>query len=63
MAEEYGHQRHWLVDATRGEVLGRVEYPVPVSESPMALGDGTWLTCGEDPFHLLLWSREPTRPW
>ncbi|MET8234428.1 hypothetical protein ABZS77_27520 [Micromonospora sp. NPDC005298] len=60
--EGYGHQRHWLVDATRGEVLGRVEYPVPVSESPMALGDGTWLTCGEDPFHLLLWSREPTRP-
>jgi hypothetical protein len=38
-------------------VLGQVEYPMPVSEDPMALGDGTWLTCGdEDPFQLLLWS-------
>lgn len=54
--EEYGAQWHWLVDATQGEVLGRVEYPLPVSESPMALGDGTWLTCGDEPFQLLLWS-------
>ncbi|MCO1598544.1 hypothetical protein M8C17_25685 [Micromonospora sp. RHAY321] len=54
--EEYGRPQHWLIDAAQGEVLGQVEYPMPVSESPMALGDGTWLTCGEDPFQLLLWS-------
>ncbi|MEV6846332.1 hypothetical protein [Actinoplanes sp. NPDC051411] len=48
--------RHWLIDTAQGKVLGQVEYPMPVMESPMALGDGTWLTCGEDPFRLLLWS-------
>ncbi|MFG2012233.1 hypothetical protein ACGFNF_24545 [Micromonospora sp. NPDC048868] len=55
--EGYGPPRHWLIDTTRGDVLGQVEYPMPVSEDPMALGDGTWLTCcEEDPFRLLLWS-------
>ncbi|MFE9206982.1 hypothetical protein [Micromonospora sp. NPDC007230] len=54
--EGNGHTRHWLIDTARGDVLGQVEYPLPVSEDPMALGDGTWLTCGEDPFQLLLWS-------
>ncbi|MGW3892282.1 hypothetical protein ACWD69_26665 [Micromonospora chokoriensis] len=48
--------RHWLIDTARGNILGQVEYPKPVSEDPMALGDNTWLTCGEDPFQLLLWS-------
>lgn len=57
--EEYGRPRHWLIDASQGDVLGQVEYPMPISESPMALGDGTWLTCGEDPFQLLLWSLPP----
>ncbi|MBQ0905661.1 hypothetical protein [Micromonospora sp. U21] len=57
--EEYGRPQHWLIDVARGDVLGRVEYPMPISESPMALGDGTWLTCGEDPFQLLLWSLPP----
>ncbi|MEH0935839.1 hypothetical protein [Micromonospora psammae] len=53
----YGHPRHWLIDTARGEVLGQVEYPMPVSEDPMALGDGTWLTSGEkDRFGLLLWT-------
>lgn len=33
-----------------------MEYPKPVSDDPMALGDGTWLTCGEDTFQLFLWS-------
>ncbi|MFB9545895.1 hypothetical protein [Micromonospora sagamiensis] len=56
--EGHGQPRHWLIDTTRGDVLGQVEYPIPVSEDPMALGDGTWLTCGEeDPFQLLLWCR------
>lgn len=41
-------------------MLAQVKYPVPVSEDPMALGDGTWLTCGEeDPFQLLMWSLPP----
>ncbi|MGK5517749.1 hypothetical protein ACSNN9_00125 [Micromonospora sp. URMC 107] len=54
--ERYGCPRHWLIDTARGDVLGQVEYPMPVSEDPMALGDGTWLTCGEDdPFHVSLW--------
>jgi hypothetical protein len=53
---EHQQPQHWLIDTTQGNVLGQVEYPMPVMESPMALGDGTWLTCGEDPFRLLLWS-------
>lgn len=57
--ERYGYPRHWLIDTARGDVLGWVEYSTPVSEDPMALGDGTWLTCGEDPFQLLLWSLPP----
>ncbi|HEX5542128.1 MAG TPA: hypothetical protein VFX60_11310 [Micromonospora sp.] len=58
--ERYGRPRHWLIDTARGDLLGQVEYPMPVSEDPMALGDGTWLTCGEAPFQLLLWSLPPT---
>ncbi|WP_091640084.1 hypothetical protein [Micromonospora pallida] len=54
--ERHGHPRHWLIDTARGEVFGQVEYPMPVTEDPMALGDGTWLTCGEDPFQMMLWS-------
>ena len=53
---EYGQPRHWLIEAQQGKILGQVEYPMPVSGTPTALGDGTWLTCGEDPFQLLLWS-------
>ncbi|MEU8129035.1 hypothetical protein AB0B68_17615 [Micromonospora sp. NPDC049049] len=48
--------RHWLIDTASGNILDQVQYPKPVSEDPMALGDGTWLTCGEDPFQLFLWS-------
>ncbi|MFC0007793.1 hypothetical protein [Micromonospora siamensis] len=54
--ERGGLTRHWLIDATEGNCLGQVEYPQRVSEDPVALGDGTWLTSGGHPFHLLLWS-------
>jgi hypothetical protein len=39
-----------------GEALGPVDYPMTVSEAPVGLGDGTWLTSGEGPFHVPLWS-------
>jgi hypothetical protein len=55
-SESQEQSRHWLIDTARGNILGQVQYPEPVSEDPMALGDGTWLTCSEDPFQLLLWS-------
>ena len=51
-----GYPRHWLIDTTSGDVLGQVAYPMAISEAPIGLGDGTWLTCGKDPFQLLLWS-------
>jgi hypothetical protein len=54
--KDYRQPQHWLIETAQGNVVGQVEYPMPVSQAPMALGDGTWLTCGEDPFQLLLWS-------
>ena len=54
--EKYGPPRHWLIGTTREDVLGQVEYPVPILGAPMTLGDGTWLTSGEAPFQLLRWS-------
>lgn len=58
---QYGHSRHWLIDPERGDVLGQVHYPAPVSEFLAALGDGTWLTCGEDSCHVQLWRQDHTR--
>jgi hypothetical protein len=40
-------------------VLGQLSYQVPVSHAPMPLADGTWLTCGQDRFQLLLWTLPP----
>jgi hypothetical protein len=53
------HPRHWLIDPTGGVVLGQPSYQVPVSHPPMPLADGTWLTCGQDRFQLLLWTLPP----
>lgn len=39
---------HWLLDALTLRVLGEIAYPVPVRDAACPLGDGTWLTEGED---------------
>ncbi|MFJ3224736.1 hypothetical protein ACIPJS_15485 [Streptomyces sp. NPDC086783] len=54
--EEFGAGRHWLVDATRMRLTGRVGYPVEVSGLPRALGDGTWYTVSEDENALHVWA-------
>ncbi|WP_219819192.1 hypothetical protein [Streptomyces lydicamycinicus] len=35
---------HWLFKAATLQPLGRLRYPVPVSEDVTPLGDGAWLT-------------------
>lgn len=38
---------HWLLDAATLHIIGEITYPVDVGWVA-ALGDGTWLTDGED---------------
>ncbi|MFI0728019.1 hypothetical protein ACH4S9_03210 [Streptomyces sp. NPDC021225] len=55
--EEFGAERHWLLDAARMGVAGQIDYPFPISGWPTALGDGTWLTRSEAGDALHLWTR------
>lgn len=54
--EEFGAERHWLLDAARMGVTGQIDYPFPISGWPTPLGDGTWLTRSETRGALYLWT-------
>ncbi|GAA2637757.1 hypothetical protein GCM10010399_83750 [Dactylosporangium fulvum] len=47
--------RHWLVDADDLTARGPLRYPATVGSDPRGLGDGTWITSGEDRFRLDVW--------
>lgn len=51
LAGEDEGERHWLIEAPSGLLLGEVRYPVPASGTPRPLGDGTWLTSGGGAMH------------
>jgi hypothetical protein len=51
LAGEDEGDRHWLIEAPSGVLLGEVRYPEPVSGTARPLGDGTWLTSGGDAVH------------
>ncbi|MGA5267444.1 hypothetical protein [Streptomyces lydicamycinicus] len=42
---------HWLFKAATLQPLGRLRYPVPVSEDVTPLGDGAWLTRHGEQLH------------
>ncbi|MFF2013221.1 hypothetical protein ACFVWY_29710 [Streptomyces sp. NPDC058195] len=52
--DEWGQGRHWLVDTTGPGGFVPVDYPLPVSCEPTALGGGAWTTLspGRDVLHV-----------
>jgi len=48
LAGEDEGDRHWLIEAPSGRLLGEVRYPGPVTGTARPLGDGTWLTADGD---------------
>ncbi|MFI6645674.1 hypothetical protein [Streptomyces sp. NPDC050504] len=55
--EEWGQERHWLVDTGTGGFV-RVDYPAPVSCEPTALGGNAWSTLSPDRDALHVWELE-----
>ncbi|GAA0682381.1 hypothetical protein GCM10010193_40170 [Kitasatospora atroaurantiaca] len=51
-----GRTEHWLLDARTLHPLGRIDYPHPVGEHVVGLGDGTWLTTDPDDATLRRWT-------
>jgi len=48
LAGEDEGDRHWLIEAPSGRLLGEVRYPAPAAGTARPLGDGTWLTSSAD---------------
>ncbi|HZM74628.1 MAG TPA: hypothetical protein VFC19_02815 [Candidatus Limnocylindrales bacterium] len=48
LAGEDEGDRHWLIEAPTGQLLGEMGYPAPATGTARPLGNGTWLTSGGD---------------
>ncbi|MFE6852820.1 hypothetical protein ACFVDH_18760 [Streptomyces sp. NPDC057674] len=53
--EDWGQTRHWLVDTTGTHGFLPIDYPMPVSGEPTALGSGVWSTLSEAGDVLYVW--------
>ncbi|MFB7394723.1 hypothetical protein [Streptomyces sp. NPDC056191] len=53
--EDWGQTRHWLVDTTGTHGFLPIDYPMPVSGEPIALGSGVWSTLSEARDVLHVW--------
>ncbi|MCD2469008.1 hypothetical protein MBT42_36345 [Streptomyces sp. MBT42] len=53
--EDWGQTRHWLVDTTGTHGFLPIDYPMPVSGEPTALGSGVWSTLSEARDALYVW--------
>lgn len=53
---EHDPRAHWLIDPHTMTARGRIDYPITVSGSPTAAGEGAWATVSEDGGTLHLWT-------